>query len=196
MSAAWQRSVARSLTVVVLVGLGWWLWEEVGADQGRGGDPTASSDRLEVGAVLFGRGQREPAPRLSGRTLDGDEYDLRDDTGHVVVVNVWGSWCGPCREETPDLVRLARAYEARGVRFVGVDTRDNAAAANAFVRAFDVPYPSVVDDGTVTLQLRGVVPTSAVPSTIVVDGSGRVAARVIGRVTYRTLKGILDEELS
>lgn len=79
---------------------------------------------------------------------------------------------------------------------MGIDTRENDAAGRAFVRRFAVPYPSLVDKGQVSLSLRGVVPTAVVRSTVVVDQAGRVAARVIGRVTYQTLKGLLDDELA
>lgn len=114
-----------------------------------------------------------------------------------MVINVWGSWCGPCRAEAPDLVRLANQNADRGVRFVGVNTRDNPAAAQAFVRSFAVPYPSIRDDnGQVLLAYRGLIPTSVVPTTVVVDRDGKVAARVLGRVTYSTLQGILDDEVA
>ncbi|MBA2559737.1 MAG: TlpA family protein disulfide reductase, partial [Propionibacteriales bacterium] len=107
-----------------------------------------------------------------------------------------GSWCGPCRAEAPDLARLARETAARGVRFVGIDTRDTAAAAKAFVRFFHVPYPSIVDeDGRVLLAFRDVIPVSAIPSTLVVDTDGNIAAKVVGQVTYSTLRGLVEDEL-
>ena len=156
----------------------------------------SSGSDIESGLTLFKPADRPRAPDLTGRTLDGGRYALADQIGHLVVVNIWGSWCGPCRAETPDLVRLAGAYRSRGVRFLGIDTRDEKTAARAFVRRFEVPYPSLIDDGgELMLRLRGVVPLAVVPSTFVVDPSGRVAARVIGRITAHTLRGILDDEL-
>jgi len=110
---------------------------------------------------------------------------------------VWGSWCNPCRAETPDLVRVAVATKAQGVRFVGIDTRDNPDAARAFVRAFKVPYPSIIDrDGRVLLSFNGLIPAYAVPSTVVIDPSGKSAARMIGRTTYSTMRGIVHDVLA
>jgi peroxiredoxin len=94
-------------------------------------------------------------------------------------------------------VRLARQNADRGVRFLGIDTRDNLASARAFVNKFKVPYPSLFDEGgRVLLPFRGVIPTAVIPSSVVIDRQGRVAARVIGPVTYSTLKGVLDDELA
>lgn len=109
-------------------------------------------------------------------------------------MNAWGSWCAPCRAEAPDLRRTALETLSEGVRFVGLDTRDNDAAARAFVRRFRVPYSSLVDDdGELLLALRDTVPAQAIPSTVLLDRRGRVAARVVGRVTYSTLRGLIDD---
>lgn len=141
-------------------------------------------------------GERDPAPPLEGTTLDGDAFALSDWRGKVVVVNVWGSWCVPCRTETPQLVRLANEYVDRGVRFLGINIRDNPASARSFEDRFKVPYPSLEDpDGRLLLNFRDVIPTSVVPSTVVIDRRGDVAARIIGAVTYPTLKGLLADEI-
>ena len=117
-----------------------------------------------------------------------------DLAGTIVVINVWGSWCAPCRAETPDLVRVAKENANRGVRFVGINTRDNPAAAKAFVRSFKVLYPSVEDaEGQLLLNFRDTIPTSVVPTTVAIDRQGQIAARIIGPVTYNTLKGLLNE---
>lgn len=143
---------------------------------------------------MFPVGERPKVPTLKGQTLDGDQFDLADLAGKVVVINVWGSWCGPCRTETPDLVRVASETADQGVAFVGIDTRDSLASAKAFTRKFEVPYPSVFDEGGQTLlPFAGVIAISAVPSTIVVDREGHIAARVIGPVTYNTLSGLVDD---
>ncbi|GAA1604845.1 TlpA family protein disulfide reductase [Kribbella catacumbae] len=137
---------------------------------------------------------RPAAPRLKGTTLDGASFDLATLRGKVVVINTWGSWCSPCRAEADDLARVARETASGPVRFVGIDTRDNSAAAQAFVRSFDITYPSVVDtDGQVLLAFRRVLPVNAVPATLILDRDGRVAARVIGRVDHSTLRGLVDD---
>ena len=148
----------------------------------------------EPGVTLYPAGDRDPAPPLEGRTLDDTEFSLDDLAGKVVVINVWGSWCGPCRAETPGLVRIANATADQGVRFVGIDTRDSLAGANAFVRNYKVPYPSVFDPaGKTLLPFGSVIPSAAIPSSLVVDPDGNVAARVIGTVDETTLTGILDD---
>jgi len=86
---------------------------------------------------------------------------------------------------------------AAGVRFVGIDTRDNDAAARAYTREFAISYPSLVDDdGGLMLAFGRTIPVSAVPSTVVVDARGRIAARVIGAVTYATLRGLVEDTLA
>lgn len=137
---------------------------------------------------------REPAPELTGTTLDGEPLSLSELQGEVVVLNVWGSWCAPCREEAPYLQGVFDDTRRDGVRFVGVNTRDDLAAAQAFERRFDITYPSLVDtDGRLLLRFRGSLPPSAIPSTLVVDRQGRVAARVLGPTTYSDLKRLVDE---
>ena len=95
--------------------------------------------------------------------------------------------------EAPDLAEIARASEADGVRFVGINTRDDAAGAQAFERTFDIPYPTVVDDqGAAVLALRGQLVPNAVPTTLVVDREGRVAARISGRADASVLRELIE----
>jgi len=139
--------------------------------------------------------QRTPAPPLSGRTLDGTGFSLAEQRGTTVVMNVWGSWCAPCRDEAPDLVRAAKRLRGEDVRFVGVNVREpGVASARAFVRRFGVPYPSIYDrDGSELLGFRDTLPPDAIPSTLVIDPQGRVAARVLGTVDTTTLVGLVHD---
>jgi thiol-disulfide isomerase/thioredoxin len=138
--------------------------------------------------------QRVPAPQFAGPLLDGGTFDLADARGDVVVLNVWGSWCAPCRAEAPDLVAVAQASEPDGVQFVGVNTRDTTTAAQAFEDEFEVPYPSVVDaDGRLLLAFRETLPPAAIPSTLVVDREGRMAARVVGPISETSLADLVDQ---
>lgn len=135
--------------------------------------------------------QRVPGPMLRGELLDGSRFDLAAWQGQILVINTWGSWCPPCRAETPELVRVANATRSQGVRFLGIDVRDNRAAAKAFVRQYRVPYPSLFDpDSRVSLQFRG-LPPNAIPTTVVYDRRGRIAARAIGRITEPQLTAVL-----
>jgi len=143
--------------------------------------------------------ERQPAPELTGLDLQGkplSSADLRGDNG-ILVVNVWGSWCAPCRREAPVLADASRRYAKRDVAFVGLLSRDKPAAATAFSRRFDVTYPSLQDPGG-RLQLRfaGSLPSQGIPTTWIIDREGRVAVRVLAEVTAATLDGLIDDELA
>jgi thiol-disulfide isomerase/thioredoxin len=139
--------------------------------------------------VLIAPEERGPAPDLVGPTLEGGEFRLRDHLGEIVVLNVWASWCAPCRAEAPVLESVWRE-----VQDVGLDTRDTEAAALAFLEAYDVTYPNVIDaDGRLQLLFSDTLPPQAIPSTLVVDREGRVAGRIIGRVTEATLTALIED---
>ncbi len=139
--------------------------------------------------------KRVPAPELSGESLDGEPLSLGDFAGSTVVLNVWGSWCAPCRDEAPDLVDAANRLHGQDVQFLGVNVREpGVASAQAFVRSYDVPYPSIFDaDGSTLLGFRDTLPPDAIPSTLVIDPRGRVAARVLGPVDESTLVGLVHD---
>ena len=121
-----------------------------------------------------------PAPPLAGETLDGSRFDLADWSGDVVVVNVWASWCAPCREEMPELVAVQRELGARGLQVVGINSGDDEDAARAFAAATGAAFPHVLDrDGRIAVDWG--VP--GLPATMVVDRSGRVVERTFGPVT-------------
>lgn len=140
--------------------------------------------------------ERRDLGTFSVELLDGRRLDQSDLIGTVSVVNVWGSWCGPCRTEAPDLVRVARELGDQ-VTFLGINVRDNPASARAFERAFEIPYPSIHPDdaGSAILAFNGALTAAAVPSTVVLDEQGRVAARVIGPVDASTLRGLVLDTL-
>jgi thiol-disulfide isomerase/thioredoxin len=139
-------------------------------------------------------GERKDPVAFGGTTLEGTRFDVRSLRGDVVVVNVWASWCAPCIAEAAGLQKVHEQTEAEGVRFIGINTETDEAAARAHERRFGVTYPSLADDGgRVLLRLRGSLPPTATPSTLVLDRSGRVAARVIGRVDASTLRSLVDD---
>ena len=140
-------------------------------------------------------GQRKPAPVASGPALaeGGAEVSAGAYPGQVVVLNVWGSWCAPCRKEAPDLVAASRET-ADVAQFVGLDIRDyDPAPARAFVRAFTVPYPQIYDPQGAQLVKFTDLPPSGVPSTLFIDRHGRIAARVVGATTQITLTQIVHD---
>ena len=138
--------------------------------------------------------ERQPAPRVTGELLGGGNFDSDQLAGKVIVYNVWGSWCAPCRKEAPALEAAARDT-ADVAQFVGINTRDlDQAPALAFMRAFDVTFPSVFDpNGRELLKFGQQLPPSAIPSTLVVDAEGRIAARVLGETTQSTITGLVDD---
>jgi thiol-disulfide isomerase/thioredoxin len=147
--------------------------------------------------VLVPADQRVPAPEVTGQTLDGQPFSLRDHIGDVVVMNVWASWCAPCRAEAPTLAALAADYAGEGVQFVGLDTRDSDVSARAFVRKMAIPYPNVIDsDGRLQLLFGDSLPPQAIPSTLVIDRQGRVAARALGKVSESSLRGFVEPLLA
>jgi thiol-disulfide isomerase/thioredoxin len=158
-----------------------------GGAQAGGGDPGAAAGG--TGLTVFPAGDRGAAPRVRGELLDGADFDSADHRGQVLVYNVWGSWCVPCRAEAPALRQVSAETRGQRVQFVGIDTRDNRDAARAFERRYGITYPSVFDaDGQALLVFRGIVPMAAVPTTVVVDRDGKVAARIIGRARIGQLR--------
>lgn len=165
------------------------------------GDATGGNDSSDgVGFVggdgtvtIVPVGQREEAPVLQGPTLAGEHATTADHAGQIIVVNVWGSWCAPCRKEAPELVQAAKELGDEVV-FFGLNTREqDTAPALAFERSFGIEYDSIFDpDGKLLLGF-GQLPPAAIPSTVVIDAEGRVAARVLGAIDAKTLLGIVDE---
>lgn len=184
----------RALPVVMLVAA------VLVAGCGGGGSAAAGRGYVNGGGVIeqIAIANRQVLPAVTGGLLDGGSYDSRQHRGEVVVYNVWGSWCAPCREEAPVLRRVWNETREHGVQFVGINVRDNDAAARAFERRYKITYPSITtaDSGPALLAFGSNLPASAVPSTIIVDRSGRVAARIIGPTTYGTLSSLVSDTLA
>ena len=143
--------------------------------------------------TILDPGQRQLAPEAVGVDLNDNPLKLSDFAGQIVVLNVWASWCAPCRAEAGALEEVALQFDGKGVQFIGLNTRDSQAAAQAFTRNFGVTYPSLVDtDGRIQLLFNDSLPPQAIPSTIVIDRQGRVAARALGTVTSATLRAMIE----
>jgi thiol-disulfide isomerase/thioredoxin len=142
--------------------------------------------------------KRKVPGEVSGETLDGKQVSLASYAGKVVVVNVWGAWCPPCRAEADDLEAAAKELTPQGVVFLGINSRDSSKDnARAFERTYDVPYPSIYDpSGRNLLAFRGTLSPNAIPSTVIIDKDGRVAASVLGEVTSKTTLVDLVEDVS
>ncbi|MEY4320981.1 MAG: hypothetical protein RLZZ471_922 [Actinomycetota bacterium] len=133
-----------------------------------------------------------------GTTESGGVLKSSQLTGVVVVMNFWYAGCAPCRAEAPELVALNKEFTGQKVQFIGVNVRDSAATAAAFERKFNIVWPSIMDatSGSVLLAFTGVVTPQAVPTTLVIDGKGRVSARVLGRIEKGTLKALIKTAVS
>lgn len=131
--------------------------------------------------------KRSAVTNVTGTLLDGSSFTLDQWRGHVVVVNFWGSWCGPCTGEAQTLEQVYRDYQGQGVEFLGVDIRDDRARATSFDRSYHITYPSLYDESNLTaLHFHG-MPPNATPTTIVLDRQGRIAARHSGAILYTQL---------
>lgn len=191
MSMRTRRGVIFLGIVLVTALVAWFVVRTQPVDQANDPNgPTGVSDLVQQ----YPAGDRPPVAAFDVTLLDGSTLSDTDLLGTVTVLNVWGSWCGPCRAEAPELVEASERLGKRA-RFYGINVRDSADAARAFERAFDIPYPSVRadDSGTTILAFQGVLTAAAVPSTVVVDADGAVAARVIGQVDAATLVGLVED---
>lgn len=130
---------------------------------------------------------------LSFETLDGKSMSLADIRPTPVVINLWYAACPPCRKEAPDLKSVAESFGDE-VQFIGVNVRDQEAAAQAFIQNYQIPYANMLDtSGEMVSLLSGVLPPQATPSTVVLDAKGRAAARVVGEIDASTLKGLIED---
>ena len=162
------------------------------AGNARDGGYVSANGSVRVIAV----DDRRPAPPVRGETLTGGTEDVRDHVGRVVVLNFWASWCAPCRAEAPMLRGAYERFHARGVDFIGIDIRDNDAGALAFERNYGIRYPSIRDEaGSIALDFDGAVPGYP-PVTVLIDASGRVAARIIGQLPRGVLEPLLAQLLA
>ncbi|MCA1223858.1 TlpA family protein disulfide reductase [Streptomyces sp. 8L] len=147
------------------------------------------------GTVTVPKGQRQFPREIRGETIEGKNFNVADLKAKVVVINVWGSWCPPCRAEAPHFSKVAQETESKGVAFVGIDTREaNRGQALAFQKDFGIKYSSLYDPtGKVILNgfPKGSLNPQAIPSTIILDRHGRIAARALRELTEESLRKML-----
>jgi thiol-disulfide isomerase/thioredoxin len=147
--------------------------------------------QVAPGQDVVAPADRQAAPALTGTAVDGRPFDLASTRGSVTVVNFWASWCAPCRAETPNLEAVAGRTASSGVRFVGVNVKDSKAAAASFIRDKKVPYPSLYDDDG-SLAARWPIAVG-LPSTVVLDRQGRIAARFTAAVDEQQLLPVVQD---
>jgi thiol-disulfide isomerase/thioredoxin len=158
----------------------------VGLVSGCTGGPAPTPDLIQV----FAPADRSAAPELTGELLDGTgTYDPATYAGEVLVVNFWASWCGPCVGEAPELEAVYAAHRDDGVAFLGLNVRDEIDAARAFARQH-TSYPSIFDPSS-RLALGFDVHPNAIPTTIVIDRDGRIAAIARAAVVASELEPVV-----
>ena len=190
----WPVRVAGTLLAILLL---------VGGCVADANDPNAAGGQQGYPEVsrtvtLIPPAERKPLAEVRGPNLDGaGTLSSKAYPGKVVVINVWGSWCPPCRKEAPEL-QAASAETATVAQFLGVTSRDlQTAAPQRFVRENKVTYPSIDDpSGQALLAFAGDLPPSAIPSTMVLDREGRLAVRVLGPVSKTTLVQMINDTAS
>ena len=157
-----------------------------GSEKGAGSGPSGGTTADNLGLTRYAATDRKDAPKLEGTTLEDTRFALTELKGKVVVVNFWGSWCPPCRAESPALKTVHEATADKGVAFVGVQERDNRAAGRAYQKTYGLTYPSVMDEDG---RLAALWPAgTGLPFTFVLDKQGRIAARFIAGVTTDDLQ--------
>ncbi|MEV5316099.1 TlpA disulfide reductase family protein [Streptomyces sp. NPDC052687] len=151
------------------------------------------------GIATAAKGERAKAPELSGKTIDGKRLSTADYRGKVLVLNFWGSWCGPCRLEAENFEKVHKDLKDQGVQFVGINTRDTSTTpALAFEEEQGITYPSLYDP-TGKLMLRfekGTLNPQLIPSTLVIDRDGRIAARALSALSEEKLRGMIEPVLA
>lgn len=160
-----------------------------GCTSGGGTSINESSYVAGDGVVtLIKKSDRKAAPKISGESISGNMVSI--ESGKAALINVWASWCSPCRAEAPTLEELSKKYPS--VQFAGLLTRDSKDSANAFIKRFDITFPTIADD-KILLGFRSSLPVAAIPTTFLLDKQGKVAARISGEVTYSAVSKILEE---
>jgi thiol-disulfide isomerase/thioredoxin len=148
---------------------------------------------------VIAEADRGPSVEFEGETDAGASVSSADYAGEVLVVNFWYAACPPCRLEAPDLEALAEQFAGEGASFLGVNVRDQAENARNFAEKWGISYPSVIDanDGNMLYAFAGTVAPNAVPTTLVIDKQGRVAARILGLVSEpSTLEAIINDVIA
>lgn len=149
-------------------------------------------DGATPAATVLDEGARAPAPPFDGELLDGSPFESSSLAGDIAVINFWGSWCAPCRVETPEFQAVYTEVADQGVQFLGVDVKDQRELAIAFFDRVGATYPSLFDPrGEVAMAFRG-FPANVVPSTILLDRQSRVAAVYTGAVRGEDLRTAID----
>ncbi|MDT9681605.1 TlpA disulfide reductase family protein [Streptomyces sp. TRM76323] len=171
-----------------------------GSPKGTSGGGGNTNFVTNIGGIATITKDERPAPKeLAGETLEGDRLDVADFKGKVVVLNLWGDWCNPCRAEAPHFAKVAGDLKSEGVEFVGINTRSDKGKSIKFEKDFKIPYPSLYDRyGKLVLNgfPKGAVHPQAIPSTLVLDRDGKIAARALKALSEKELRSMIAPVLA
>ncbi|MEU6525106.1 TlpA disulfide reductase family protein [Streptomyces sp. NPDC046924] len=189
------RPAARAVTLTAIVTLGSLCLAACGSGKSEGDGQTNYVTGTD-GIQTVAKEERKPIGPIKGETLQDKHLDVADFRGKVVVINVWGSWCPPCRAEAPYLNKVAKEMKSKGVEFVGINTRDgDKVQPRAFEDDFDISYPSLYDPtGKMLLSAfpKGTVNLQGLPVTVTLDRNGKIAARVFGGTDDSKLRKMIN----
>lgn len=152
------------------------------------------SGEKDVRLTRVAPADRKAAPVIAGNDLEGNPVSTDDFKGKTIVINVWGSWCPPCRAEAADLNAVAKAMKSKDVEFLGISVREDAATTLAFTRKHGSSYPTISDTtGHLSLGFVKSLPSVAIPTTWIIDAKGRVAVRIADKTTAPTLTALIED---
>lgn len=192
-----SRAPRRTLLAVGVLSAALTLSACSGDSNGKSGGGGNTNFVTNTGGIsTAAKGERASTGKLAGETLDGKHLDVADLKGKVVVLNAWGSWCGPCRAEAPYFAKVAKDLKGQGVEFVGLNTRDpNKQQALAFEEEYGVPYPSLYDQQGKLILFgfpKGTLSLQGIPSTVVLDKEGKIAARSLMALDEKKLRSMIE----
>ncbi|MER6104213.1 TlpA disulfide reductase family protein [Streptomyces sp. NPDC001832] len=189
------RPLSRAVALTAIVTLGSLSLSACGSSTSGGGGQTNYVSSNE-GISTVTEGERKPVGPIKGETIQGKHLDIADFQGKIVVINAWGSWCPPCRAEAPYFNKVAKEMKTKGVEFVGINARDgNKGLSKEFEDDYDMAYPSLYDPtGKLLLSgfPKGTVSLQSIPSTVVLDRNGEIAARALGSIDDNKLHKMID----
>lgn len=166
-----------------------------GSERGRKA-ATEPLERLDPNSVpIYPASRRAEAQDFNITLLDGGTFQLSEQRGKVVLLNIWATWCAPCHTETPDLVQLYEEYRERGLVVLGVSLDDRGeSVVRPFMEKYDVSYPIYIDSQDKVMDKYG--PTMAVPTTYIIGKGGEIRYFATGALTRKELEPRLRDLLN
>lgn len=173
------------MALVILAG--WSCSSDQSGQNRSGSEPTETAPRLDpYSAPLYPAQNKAEAKDFNVQLINGETFKLSQQKGKVVLLNIWATWCAPCREETPELVDLYSEYRNQGLEILGVSIDEQGrSVVDPFLEKYEVNYPVVIDDGAI-MDKYG--PTMGIPTTYIIDKEGSLRYFAVGAITLKELE--------